>query len=591
MIILGINEGHNCSASLIKDGKLVSAVCEERFTRIKGQDGYPENAIQYCLKEGQITEGDVDLIATATQEVTPEVLVNGKYTKFTIDDWIRENNEYFKPVLIEKKNVDYMKIFPRIPVKHYDFSFMDKEPDQTKWAQLFKEERLRNLVQRFKISQDKIIFVDHHTCHAYYAYFMSPYRNNVLVITADSWGDGCNCSIWVANGKKVELKFKSANNSLARLYRYITLLLGMKPQEHEYKVMGLAPYCTDYQMKKPYEIFKNTLYVDGLDFKYNVKPTDSYFWFREKLEGCRFDGIAGGLQRYVEDVMETWVKNILATFPSNTVVYSGGLALNIKINKRLSELSEIKNIFVPSGGGDESISIGAAAYVSNEQDKQNSVEPPLHDYLGPRVDPSTIETVLEKKGRKSDFIIKHGISNREIAEYLSRNLIVARCKGRSEFGPRSLGNRSILANPSDAQNIRKINNQIKYRDFWMPFTPSILIERASDYVVNPKNIPSPFMTIAFESTPLARRDLAAAIHPSDFTVRPQFVEEKYNHDYHNLIKQFEKITGIGGLLNTSLNLHGEPVVGSTEDAIHTLVNSDLDAMLIEDVFILRKTSC
>lgn len=125
----------------------------------------------------------------------------------------------------------------------------------------------------------------------------------------------------------------------------------------------------------------------------------------------------------------------------------------------------------------------------------------------------------------------------------------------------------------------------------MPFTPSILIERASDYVVNPKNIPSPFMTIAFESTPLARRDLAAAIHPSDFTVRPQFVEEKYNHDYHNLIKQFEKITGIGGLLNTSLNLHGEPVVGSTEDAIHTLVNSDLDAMLIEDVFILRKTSC
>jgi len=417
---------------------------------------------------------------------------------------------------------------------------------------------------------------------------MSPFRSNVLVITADAWGDGCNCSVWTGNEDSLTLNLKSPNNNLARLYRSITLLLGMKPNEHEYKVMGLAPYATEYQIKKPYEIFKKTLYVDDCDFKYLEKPTDHYFWFKEKLEGCRFDGIAGALQAYVEDLMSNWVQNIAKKFQKKFVVFSGGLALNIKVNKKISELKEIENIFVPGGGGDESQAIGAALHISNELDKKNQIIQPLHDYLGPTISSNDIEQILEKQKKNDEFKIMKNISNKEIAEYLSNNMIVGRCSGRSEFGPRALGNRSILANPSNIKNLNKINQQIKYRDFWMPFTPSILIEKVTDYVINPKNISCPFMTLAFESTLKAQKDLIAALHPSDLTLRPQFVDKKHNPDYHDLISEFEKITGIGGLLNTSLNLHGEPIVGNTADAIHTLINSDLDALCINSTLIMRK---
>ena len=300
MNILGINEGHMSSACLIKDGVLVAAVCEERFTRNKNEQGYPERAIEYCLKEGKITNNEIDCVATATKELQAVLEATQRYRRFTISDYIKENNEYWKPKLLENKEVNYFDLFPEIPNNYYDFSFLKEETDSAqsyitnkKWSELFQKERVKNLRRQLNISEDKIFFVDHHTGHAYYAYFMSPYRKNVLILTADAWGDGCNCSIWVGNENNLELHHKSANNTLARIYRSMTLLLGMKPNEHEYKVMGLAPYATEYYSRKPYEVFKDTLYVDGIDFEYKQKPKDNYFWFKERLKDCRFDGIAG----------------------------------------------------------------------------------------------------------------------------------------------------------------------------------------------------------------------------------------------------------------------------------------------------------
>jgi carbamoyltransferase len=351
--------------------------------------------------------------------------------------------------------------------------------------------------------------------------------------------------------------------------------------------MGLASYATEYQMRKPYKIFKETLQNDGIDFSYAIKPHDNYYWFKERLEGCRFDGIAGALQKYVEEVMSNWVKAAMTKFNCDTLVMSGGLALNIKINKVISELPEVKKFFVAGGGGDESQSIGAALYVAMKY-TNNTIEPPLHDYHGPHIDIVNFEKEIASFNIKENFFIKENATIKEMAELLANDQIVARCTGRSEFGPRALGNRSILANPSNPQNVRKINNQIKYRDFWMPFTPSILRERAEDYIINPKNLEAPFMTIAFESTDLARKELIGGLHPSDFTVRPQFVTAEKNQEYYDLIKNFERLTGIGGLLNTSLNLHGEPIVGTVKDALHTLVESDLDAMIIENKLLVRK---
>ena len=226
-------------------------------------------------------------------------------------------------------------------------------------------------------------------------------------------------------------------------------------------------------------------------------------------------------------------------------------------------------------------------YLFNKLDKKNKFELPLHDYHGPPIDDS-LNNIIHKLNLEKDFVIKNNISNLEIAEFLKNDLIIGRCNGRAEFGPRALGNRSILANPSNIKNVTKINNKIKYRDFWMPFTPSILLERVSDYIKNPKNLPSPFMTIAFDSTELARKDLVAAIHPADYTIRPQFVDKQSNPGYYDLIKKFEGLTGIGGLLNTSMNLHGEPIVTNSSDAIHTLINSELDILVINKTAIIRK---
>lgn len=595
MNILGINEGHMSSACLIKDGKIIAAACEERFTRNKNEQGYPENAIEYCLKEGKITTKEIDYVSTASLELDAVFEATQRYKRFTISDYVKENNKYWKPKLLENREVNYFHLFPRLPNKHYDFSFMEMESnsqdtfvENEEWVKLFKDERRRNLHEQLNISDDKIFFVDHHTGHAYYTYFMSPFRNNVLVLTADAWGDGCNCSIWIGNGKNLRLYHKSTNNILARIYRSMTLLLGMKPNEHEYKVMGLAPYATEYQLKKPYEIFEKTLYVDGLDFKYNEYPTDSYFWFKEQLEECRFDGIAGGLQRFTEEIMSEWAKNALRYFNSNTLVLGGGLALNIKVNKAISECNEVDNFFVPSAGGDDSQSIGSAIYLANRLEEGSMFEPPFHDYHGPVMDDSSLDHLIYKFNLEDHFVIKTDISNLEIAEYLKNDLVVGRCYGRSEFGPRALGNRSILANPSNIKNVIKINNQIKYRDFWMPFTPSILMERSYDYVVNPKKIASQFMTIGFDSTELARKDLIAAIHPADYTIRPQFLDKKHNPSYHELITEFQKLTDIGGLLNTSMNLHGEPIVNSIYDVLHTLKNSELDMVVINKTAIIRK---
>ena len=592
MNILGINEGHMSSACLIKDGIIVAAICEERFTRNKNEQGYPENAINYCLQEGNIEPKNIHFIANSTNELDPIFEATKRYSKFTINDYIKENNDYWKPVLLENKSVNYFDIFPEEPNTNYDFSFLHDISLEHKGkieskilTEQYKKQRITNLIKKLGIDEKKIIFVDHHLGHASYAYFMSPFRKNVLILTADAWGDGYNGTISIGDGNKIETKFRTTNNDLARIYRYITLLLGMKPNEHEYKVMGLAPYSTEYQLKGPYDIFKNTLYVDGIEFKYKEKPTDNYYWFKERLEGFRFDGIAGGLQKFVEEIFSTWVQNALIKFHCSTVVLSGGLALNIKTNKKISELSTVDDIFVPGGGGDESQSIGAALHVLSQLTEKN-FQSPLHDYHGPTI---SDDEVILSRSNLNDFIIRKNITNKEIAEFLQNNFIVARCKGKSEFGPRALGNRSILANPSEIKNVKKINEQIKYRDFWMPFTPSILNERTDDYVINPKKLQSPYMTMAFDSTPLARKHLIGAIHPADYTVRPQFLQRSHNLDYYDLIFEFEKLTDIGGLLNTSLNLHGEPIVGNTNDAIHTLISSDLDLMIINNNALIRKT--
>ncbi len=598
MKILGINEGHNSSASLIIDGEVIAAMSEERFSRNKNECGYPEKSIAYCLKKGNISTFDLDIVAMASNQISPTESFTKKSSRFKIGDYIKEQYEYWKPTIGEGKKINYYKEFIKKHPEYdkhkelpYDFSFLETEEPE-KWLDCFKEERLRNVIAKLGISEDKVIFVDHHTGHASYAYYASPLRDDVLVVTVDAWGDGANCSYGFGNNNKFKIEKKIQNNHLARLYRWGTLLLGMKPDEHEYKVMGLAPYAKEYITKKPFEIYSSTLVVDGDNFKWANKPRDMYFWFKDQLEGCRFDGIAAGLQRFVEVRMTEWIRNILRNNPMEKIVFSGGLALNVKVNKKIAEMEEISDIHVPPSGGDESLAIGAAYHAASEYCEKNNINKatikPLKDaYLGPEFTDEDVEEAIKKRNIRGKYTVIDNVTSKDVAKYLTEGKIVARFYGRMEFGARALGNRSILADPSEFETIKIINEMVKSRDFWMPFTPSILEERTDDYLENPKRIMSPYMTIGYESTDLGRQVLKAAIHPYDKTVRPQFVDKEINPEYHELISEFEKLTGIGALLNTSLNLHGEPMACSPEDALHVFENSKLDIILMNNTLVMR----
>jgi len=213
-------------------------------------------------------------------------------------------------------------------------------------------------------------------------------------------------------------------------------------------------------------------------------------------------------------------------------------------------------------------------------------EPLKNTYLGPEYSSADSIAAMERCDLSS-FKILENPSDDLIADYLVGEHVLGRCVGPMEFGARALGNRSILCNPSKIENLKHINEKIKFRDFWMPFTPSILAERAADYVVNPKGSTSEFMTIAYDSTPMCREHLKAAIHPYDFTVRAQLVRPDINPGYYSLIKTFEKKTGIGALLNTSLNLHGSPMVNTIDEALYTMLHSGLDGLILPGFLIIR----
>lgn len=591
MIIIGVHDGHNATAAIMKNGKVIACASEERFSRVKNDLCHPAKAIDSVLLQTGITPEQVDAVALCTKETDPLVARIKREALFTIPDYIREMHEYWKPLLYDGVVTDFWERMLELPRfaengSPYKIDYINNLP-RDEWPGAFNKERIRIIAEQLNIPENKIRLVDHHRSHASYAYHASPHDRNekAVVVTADSWGDGCNASISVVSDNRIEEIHRTAMCHLARMYRWTTLLLGMKPNEHEYKVMGMAPYAKDYIRKPAYEIYKETLSVDGLDFRWNKKPDDMYFYFKDKFEGVRFDGIAGGIQLWLEEMLLEWITNIMTRTGADTLYYSGGLCMNVKANKVLVENDLIRKLHVPPSGGDESLAMGAAYLLAAE----NGVEPvPLENaYLGFTPTHEQALAVVEKLDTR-DYTIFKSPEPELIVDFLLQGKVIGRCVGPMEFGARSLGNRAILCDPSKYENIRIINEKIKFRDFWMPFTPSILKERENDYIVNPKGIGVSYMTIAFGSTPLAREHIKAAIHPYDFTIRPQLVSRDDNPEYYDLIKCFESKTGIGALLNTSLNLHGDPIVCTVDDAMNTLINSGLDGMIFPGLLLMKQ---
>ncbi len=591
MNILSIQEGHTATAALSINNEIVSCVSEERFLRKKNFEGYPRNAINFILSKYKVKLDKVILCGT----LTPGLAIIGREHNFSMSHHIRQQKENFYPIFYEKKDPfkTQKKFFNKI-IKEFNIQLTDSQflfdknykfsCDPKKDIKSFLKIRLKTISNHLNISNSKIFLLDHHKSHVYYAYFASPFRKKkCLIITADGDGDyGINATYSISKNNKIKEIFRTANQPIAKLWRYFTLMLGMKPQQHEYKVMGLAPYASEYLTKKVYSFLSKYYDVKGVNFITKKKPKDMYFYFKDHLEGIRFDGLAGGLQLWTEDLTKKWFKNIIKKTKINRVVFSGGLAMNIKVNKILSEMPEVKEFFVAASGGDESLPIGGCYY---EMSKKFNPKMLHNIYLGPEFSNNEVEKILLKYKKNINF---KKTNIKELAKLLNKGNTVARFSGRMEFGARALGNRSILANPSNFDMVKKINTQIKMRDFWMPFTPIILKSKINKYIINKKNIQCPHMTIAFDTTDKGKKHFAGAIHPYDYTVRPQILEKNHNPQLYNLITEFEKLSGIGGLLNTSFNLHGYPIVCRPEDAIKTLLNSGLDFLVINDKYLLKR---
>jgi len=596
MIVLGIQEAHDAGAALMIDGRVIAAAQEERFTGLKGDYGFPRQSIDACLKIAGIRSADIDSVALATHNWNPVLTKIKRNANFSVADWVQEQQDYWKPTLLEGRKVDYYSLFKDRPEFVYDQTYPTESllngymnPDE---MTAMRDIRLQVAHRELGVPIDRIRTVTHEDCHTYYAYYGSPIRETALALTCEGFGDYSNGSVAIFDKSGRRELARSTENHLGHIYQYITLLLGMKPVQHEYKVMGLAPYANEKYVAAAYKVFERIQKIDGMNIVYDQKPGDLYFHFREALEGHRFDAIAGAVQRFVEEVLCKWVTACVNQTGVRHLVFSGGVAQNIKACKRIAELAEIDVIYVCPAAGDTSLPIGACYVVSAEQMMRPSgseVQPQPMDtaYLGPAFTPGDATAAIERSRIASRHRIIANATVDDVAARIAEGRIIARCAGRMEFGLRALGNRSILADPRRPETVRKINTAIKYRDFWMPFTPTVLAECQNEYIVNPKGLRSPFMSMAFESTARARRELIAALHPADFTARPQILERSQNRGYHDLISAFYKLTGVGAMLNTSFNLHGEPIVLGPEQAIRTFEKSELDGLLLEDTLILR----
>ncbi|MEE9274833.1 MAG: carbamoyltransferase C-terminal domain-containing protein [bacterium] len=582
--ILGINDSHLATACLLKDGEVIGCMSEERFTRRKNEGAYPARSAAFLFDFAGIAPSDLSAVALAGHEAMDPVWF----------DMVTRDDDYIDEYLgIKKRSAIGRKV--RKMGKKLNIAQKAQAKSLTP-----NEERFQTIADHLGVGKNKIHIIEHHTAHAAAAYYASPFSvdggGNTAVLTNDASGDGL-CATWNTAGPKGIERLAaspSAAGSLGSFYSLITQYLGMRQLEHEYKVMGLAPYAPDYGRERSYAVLKKMIVFEHKDvpqFRWKVRR-ERFRHMMENLVRHRFDWVAGAAQDLLEELLVEWARAGIAAAGEGRVALSGGVFMNVKANQRVAVLDEIEEMFVLPSCGDESNAIGAAYWYHAEGGKSGERLPcvPLGGlYLGRDIEEGSVAEAIGAAGAKESHSVRRFDDiESEVARLLSLGEVVARVKGREEFGARALGNRSILAHPRDYRVVSHINKMIKSRDFWMPFAPTILDRREEDYLLNPKGLRSPYMMITFDSTPLGAEELSAACHPYDGTLRPQILERSFNPDYYGLIEEFERLTGIGGVLNTSFNLHGEPIVSSPEDAIHTFENSGLMHLALGRYLISKK---
>jgi len=589
--ILGIScFYHDAAAALLRDGELIAASEEERFSRVKHDFGYPGLAVEFCLKKAGIEAGDLD------------------YVVF-----------YEKPFLkFERILTTVLQTFPG-SLKVFQEAMINWFGDKL-WVKAIIHKRLG-------IPLEKILFVEHHMSHAASAYFSSPF-DEAAILTVDGVGEWATTTMGQARGHDITLEREQRfPHSLGLLYSAFTAYLGFEVNEGEYKVMGMAPYGEPKYVDEVWKTVRRegegsfSLDMDYFSFHRSAtksfsdklvdllgpsrEPESKFFtrssgypsYYGDKPPdydvACKLNehyaDVASSIQKVTEELVLDMARSLHRSTGLDKLCMAGGVALNSVANGRILKESGFKDLYIQPAAGDGGGALGAALYVHNALIKGKRSPVMSHAYWGEEYSAAEAAEQLRGQGAKWEEIDDESKLIARVVERLMAGDVIGWHQGRFEWGPRALGNRSIIGNPTSEAMKEIVNTKIKFREPFRPFAPSVLSERAGEYfdIEEPdRHYPTRFMLLVVPVREEAKAKLPAITHV-DGTGRLQTVIKEQSPRYHRLIESFGEASGVPVVLNTSFNLRGEPIVNTAANAYHTFMASEMDALVVGN-FLLTK---
>jgi len=573
MKILGISGvlGHDASAALVVDGKVIAAAEEERFIRDKhAKNKFPVEATKFCLKEAGINPNEIDIVTFP----------------------------YAKIPFFSKARWHYAKRYWYAPDRALDAILNGNRRFRRNLS------KAKYLMETLGINNANVIPVEHHLSHASSAYHLSGFKEKTAIVGIDGKGEYATTFFgYGENGIIHKVKEFYDPESLGGLYGAITEFLGFDMLDGEFKVMGMAPYgnpdlydFSNLVSFKNGELKINTSLVNVIGFRRYKEDGKGYYFspkfvdlYGPKRDGDKIDDpyihYAAAIQKKLEEIALEMIEYYLGDIIRETgkICMAGGVALNVKLNQRIINLPHVKELFVQPASGDSGTSLGAATFISSIHDSVNKIEKMEHVYYGPEFSSKECEDACKIHPAKPKYA-KVDDQSKVGAEILAAGNPLAWFQGKMEFGPRALGSRSILGDPTTPKISDKINEQIKYRERWRPFCPSVL-DIDAESIIGSKH-PSPFMTFTFNVQPKWIKKIPEVVH-EDKTIRVQVVSKKTNKVYYQLLENFKELKGVPVVLNTSLNRRGEPMVCSPEDALNMFYGCDLEYMLMENILVTK----
>lgn len=566
MYILGIScYYHDAAAALLHNGKIIAAAEEERFTRKKHDKTFPINAITFCLEKAQITSEQIEYIAF-----------------------------YEKPILkFERLLMQHIAMFP--------FSYWSFYKAMPNWIveKLRVPTTIRKKLKNRKLKfNGEILFIEHHMAHAASSYLVSPYDESAI-LTVDGVGEWTTTAYGYAKGNEITLSKKiDFPHSLGLLYSAVTAYLGFKVNNDEYKIMGLAPYGKPVyyeQMKKLIEVKEDGSYaLDMSYFTYHYKLKSISQKFIDEFGPARksesqleqrHKDIAASVQKITEEVMFKMLNHLYKETKCENVCIAGGVALNSVANGKITKNTPFKNIFIQPAASDAGTALGAALYVWHTilGNKREYVQ--TTSYFGPSFTSEEIKNFLDEHK-----IVYTQYNEKEIpkktAELINQNHVIGWFQGAMEWGPRALGNRSIMSNATHPDMKDILNAKVKHREMFRPFAPVILQEKVHEWFEIDKDEES-FMLSVYPFKEEKRKLVPSVVHV-DGSGRLQTINKQQNWQYYSVIKEYEKLTGVPILINTSFNIRGEPIVCTPQQAYRCMMGTGIDYLIMDTFIIARK---